>query len=331
MLGPSASNNVAFESQRVVTPETVEAVMTHLRIGFAWTCLVLGGVPVPAQTNSVVIPPDGTELSGALARAISRLPRGGTVQLQAGTYTVSRPLDPGGVDNITLQGVGSQTVVQFGRGYFGSKDRWIMNVEDKHDHWTLRDFTFDGNNQFSPEVCDRDKIVKLRGDHFTVERVTVRNEAGRGFATILGDDQRWLNCNFNNVGTHATDSSVVHPGNRDYHAKRVLVSGCIGDLGPYKVTFVDAVASDLVISNNIIRNGKTGVILSWWKGVPENAVISNNILLSAGRSCRVKKQKPGEFPSVIVTNNVLTGPLENQFGRGFVQSGNTLRAPARRQ
>lgn len=303
--------------------------MTRLLFGLV-AALPAAAIPLAAQANDVVvIPADGTELSTAMAKALGQLASGGTIQLKAGTYTVSRPLDPAGIDNITLAGVGNQTVIQFGRQYFGPKDRWISNVDEKHDHWTLRDFTFDGNDRFSPEICDRDKIIKLRGDHFTVQRVTVRNEAGRGFATILGDDQRWLNCNFNNIGTHATDSSVIHPGNRDYHARRVLISSCMGDLGTNKVTFVDAVASDVVISNNVIRNGKTGVILSWWKGVPENAVISNNILLSAGRSCRVKKQKPGEFPSVIVTNNVLTGPLENQFGRGFVQSGNTLRPPVR--
>lgn len=300
--------------------------MTRMLVGFAWAC-VLSATGSPTDAGDIVVIPAGAELSGAMAKALEQLPRGGTIQLQPGTYTVTRQLDPVGIDNITVQGAGSRTIVQFGREYFGPKDRWIMNLDARHDHWTFRDFTFDGNSRFSPEICDRDKIIKLRGDHFTVQRVTVQNEAGRGFATILGDDQRWLNCNFNSIGTNATDSSVVHPGNRDYHAKRVLVSGCMGDLGPNKVTFVDAVASDLVISNNVIRNGKTSVILSWWKVPPENAVISNNILLSAGRSCRVNRKKPGEFRSVVVTNNVLTGPLENQFGRGFIQSGNTLRQP----
>ena len=271
--------------------------MPRKQSGFATAFVLWIATSVTASAEDVVvIPANGTELSGAMAKALEQLPRGGTIQLQAGTYTVTRQLDPVGIDNITVQGAGSRTVVQFGREYFGPKDRWIMNVDDKHDHWTFRDFTFDGNGRFSPEVCDRDKIIKLRGDHFTVHRVTVQNEAGRGFATILGDDQRWLNCNFNNIGTNATDSSVVHPGNREYHAKRVLVSGCMGDLGPHKVTFVDAVGSDLVITNNVIRNGKTGVILSWWKGKAENAVISNNILLSAGRACRVNKKKTGRVP-----------------------------------
>lgn len=282
----------------------------------------------PARTVSIAA--DGSELSGALATAMGQLPEGGTIQLEAGTYVVARPLNPGGRDNITIQGRGDQTIVQFHPKYFGSDDRWIMNVADNHDHWTLRDFTFDGNARFSPDVCARDKIIKLKGHHFTIERVTVQNEAGRGFATILGDDQRWLNCTFNNIGTNAGDSSVVHPGNRDQHAYRVVVSGCMGNIGPYKTTFVDAVASDIVVSNNVVRGGKTGVILSWWKGNPENAVISNNILLSSGRACRLnRKRKTGDYVCVVVSGNVLTGPLQNQFGPGFVDSGNTLRKPAR--
>jgi hypothetical protein len=281
----------------------------------------------------VRIPADGREFSTALTTAIRQLPGGGTVQLEAGTYVVARPCDPGGADNITIQGVGPRTVIQFHQRYFGKDDRWIMNVTDQHDHWSFREFTFDGNSRFSPKVCDRDKIVKLRGDFFTVERVTVQNEAGRGFVTILGDDSRWLNCTFNNIGTNAGDSSVVHPGNKFLHAHRVLVSGCMGDLGRgHKTTFVDAVASDVIVTNNVIRGGKTGVILSWWKGAPENAVISNNILQSSGRSCRLnRKRKQGEYPRVVITNNVLVGPLQNQFGTGFVDSGNTLTEPLRIQ
>lgn len=284
-----------------------------------------------ATADTVVIPADGKELSGAMAAAIGSLRHGGVIQLEAGTYTIARPLDPAGADNITIQGRGRATVVQFHQRYFGPDDRWIMNVTDQQDHWTFRDFTFDGNSRFSPEVCDRDKIIKLRGDHCTIERLTVRNEAGRGFATILGNDQRWLHCTFNDIGTNAGDSSVVHPGNRDQHAYRVLVSGCMGDLGPNKTTFVDAVASDVLVTNNAIRGGKTAVILSWWKGVPENAVISNNILLSSGRACRLnRKRETGEYVSVVVTNNVMTGPLANQFGAGFVDSGNSLKEPARK-
>lgn len=282
------------------------------------------------DTQVVSVPADGAELSGALAKAIGQLPNGGTIQLEVGTYVVARPLDPAGRDNITIQGRGDRTIVQFHPKYFGSDDRWIINVEDNQDHWTFRDFTFDGNARFSPKVCGRDKIIKLKGDHITIERVTVQNEAGRGFATILGDDQRWLNCTFNNIGTNAGDSSVVHPGNRDQHAYRVIVSGCMGNIGPYKTTFVDAVASDIVVSNNVVRGGKTGVILSWWKGKPENAVISNNVLLSSGRACRLhRKRKTGDYVRVVVSGNVLTGPLQNQFGEGFVDSGNTLTKPDR--
>lgn len=298
---------------------------------FVMAALLSPSLLESAPHETVVIAADGQELSTKLTQAIARMSGGGTIVLDAGEHIVARPFDPGGVDRVTIQGRGAATVVRFHREYFGSDDRWIMNVTDQHDHWTLRDFVFDGNAQFSPEVCDRDKIVKLRGDHFTIERVVVRNEAGRGFATILGDDQRWLNCTFENIGTNAGDSSVVHPGNRDYHARRVLVSGCMGDLGPHKVTFVDAVASDLLVSNNAIRGGKTGVILSWWTSQAENAVIANNILLSSGRSCRLNRKKPGEFRSVVVTGNVLTGPLENQFGSGFVDVGNTLRPPAKKR
>lgn len=295
---------------------------------------VLAASPVFGSAVSgsevVTIPADGKELSGQLALAIAKLPRGGTIQLETGTYVVARPLDPSGADHITIQGNGPRTVVQFHQSYFGPDDRWIMNVKDEHDHWTFQDFTFDGNSRFSPEVCDRDKIIKLRGHHCTIQRVTVQNEAGRGFATILGDDQRWLNCTFNDIGTNAGDSSVVHPGNRDQHAHRILVSGCMGNLGLNKTTFVDAVASDVIVSNNVIRGGKTAVILSWWKGVAENAVISNNILLSTGRACRLnRKRKTGEYTSVTITNNIMTGPLTNQFGSGYVESGNTLKQPLR--
>lgn len=289
---------------------------------------VLAGSLFPPETATVVIPCDGRELSTAMARALMQLPAGGVIQLEAGHYTVARPLDPAGADGITVQGRGTATVIRFHEKYFGPDDRWIMNVTDDQDRWTLRDFVFDGNAGFSPDVCGRDKIIKLRGNHFMIERVVVQNEAGRGFATILGDDQRWLNCTFNNIGTRAGDSSVVHPGNREQHAHRVLISGCLGNLGPHKTTFVDAVASDVIITNNAIRGGKTGVILSWWDGIPENAIIANNVLLSAGRSCRTNRQRSGEYLSVVVTGNVLTGPLENQFGTGFVASGNTLRPPA---
>ncbi len=298
-----------------------------MRTSITASCLLMCGLAAPAA-DVVVVPADGKELSGALAAAIAQLPQGGVIQLQAGLYRVARPLDPAGADNITIQGRGAATVVQFHDSYFGPDDRWIANTTDQQDGWTLQDFTFDGNALRSPPQCDRDKIIKLRGDHFTVQRLTVRNEAGRGFATILGDDQRWLNCTFTNIGTNAGDSSVVHPGNRQLHASRVLVSGCMGDLGDHKTTFVDAVASDLVVTGNVIRGGKTGVILSWWDGTPGHAVISGNILLSAGRACRATRQRnAGEYVSVVVTGNVLTGPLENQFGRGFIDQGNTLHAP----
>lgn len=281
-----------------------------------------------AQQVARIVP--GGDLSVAMGRALERLPAGGVIQLEAGEFVVASPLNPRGVDRITVQGRGAGTVIRFHPEYFDPDDRWIINLEEKHDHWTFRDFVFDGNNKHSPPVCGRDKIIKLRGDHCTIERLTVRNEAGRGFATILGDDQRWLNCHFQNIGTHAGDSSIVHPGNRNQHAHRVLISGCTATLGAAKVTFVDAVASDLIVTGNIVRGGKTAVILSWWKGRAEHAVINGNILLSRGRACRLNRQRSdGEFAFVVVTNNVMTGPLQNQFGSGFVASGNSLKPPAR--
>lgn len=292
----------------------------------AASALLIGAIaPTFADDpNTVVIPADGKELSTQMGLALGRLRTGGVIQLEAGEYTVARQLDPAGIDHITIRGRGSRTVIKFAKNYFDNDDRWIMNLDDDHDHWIFEDFTFDGNSKYSPEVCDRDKIIKLKGNYCTIQRVTVRNEAGRGFATILGNHQRWQDCNFYEIGTHATDSSVIHPGNKNFQARRILVTGCVGNLGINKVTFVDAVASDVVVTNNVMRGGKTGVILSWWKGKPENCVISNNILINTGRSVRLNRKRKGEYPAVIVTNNVMTGPLDNQFGKGFVNSGNTL-------
>jgi len=279
------------------------SVLTATGVGVSWTSAV--SVAFGSSTVSLLDfggdPTFTSDSSPAFDKALAYLKTkgGGTIFIPAGIFKIGSQVDPDGVSNITIRGVGNASILKFADNYRDNDSRWLFNQDnisqnpspDKyHNNWSLMDFCFDGNaynmGPFTAvDDCRRDKIVKLFGNNFQCSGLFIKDEAGRGFITWLGDQQVYDRCIFNNIGVGASDSSVLHPGNSNSPASNVVISNCVGICtAPYQVgsmilnatAFVDAVTTkNLSIVGCAFSGGENAMLVSW-----HNDTDCNNVTIS---------------------------------------------------
>lgn len=288
------------------------------------------------------IDPTGVVDTSPILQALIRL---GNVDIvfPAGTFLVSSQIDPNGADNVTIRGQGASTVFKFAANYNGNAQRWINNTTLAHNDWTLRDFAFDGNesNMGAGEVT-RDKIVKLKGDRFRMERTYWYNEAGRGVLTISGDKLWILNNGFNLIGcrtggaTYPSDCSILHPGQAAAPSTNVEVRGnvSLGDANASnQTTFIDAVvANDGVFADNIGYGDNQGMLLTWDAADCARVKIHGNQFTSLGYALRLYTSAAAganTLKGVSIVNNDLSGSscltITGLSGDGTTQGVQDLR------
>lgn len=270
---------------------------------------------------------------GSAGGGIVYIPKGtyivGGPQVSAGTNTSSsqryalQPPVPAGINPpIVFVGEGLASIVKIKSSTYASL---FNNTIATCNGWGFENFVIDGNraNQVSynsggaSEGNNRDKLIKLKADDFFFRRMIVKDEAGRGVATILGNRSSCIDCRFDSIGANnssnepASDSSIWHPGNAGDAATGSTVTGnLVTNSGEY-CTFVDAVGSDFIISGNAVSDCNKAVIISWSAGSAKNATIVGNVFTSRDdRAIHVYSNttnKTYTFSNLLIDGNVLIG------------------------
>src|SRR5581483_383759 len=153
----------------------------------------------------------------------------------------------------------------------------------------------------------RDKIIKLKGDRFVMERVRVQNEGGRGLITIGGDHIRLLDITCDRMGvrsggaTPASDSSCFHPGNESNPASHVVMTGniCLGSADDTtQHTCIDPlITNDGLFSDNISVGDNVGMNLTWTDHDLTRVRISNNTFVDRAYGVHIYPLGPHGSPA----------------------------------
>lgn len=131
-----------------------------------------------ATTGSVWVAPTGTADQVVIAAAITALPAtGGVVNLLAGTYTFSAPLDIE-TSNVTLAGQGRSTKLILANAT--NTDVLDVGITVAISNVTVRDLIVDGNNTNQTVGTDRGIRVGFNTTSISVLNCTVQNTRSTG-------------------------------------------------------------------------------------------------------------------------------------------------------
>ncbi len=242
------------------------------------------------------------------------------IAIPAGIYKIDSTITTNGEEGIRIFGVGSSSVLKLANGYNENADRLFFNLDDDHNNWRFESFVIDGNaSNMGSDECRRDKLIKMKGQNVFFSGIIIRDEAGRGGVTWVGDNQSYVDCKFINIGSLALDSSVLHPGQGANPVSNVIVSNCIFDTpdaidgGYYQLTGIDAIIQDnCTVTGCTINGGNKGIIFSWGEYDSNNITITGNSIRSGkAQGIHFYKTDSGDssnaIEDIVISGNILKG------------------------
>ena len=225
-----------------------------------------------------------------------------------GAYLLESKLEFVGCHSVQILGSGSASIVEV-HSQFDSKNDQIVDASG------LDSFVMKGLIVYGvPKASARNKLFRIDADKIIMENNVVIGEGGRGVVTLFSKDALVQNNAFYDVGISATDSSVIHPGNRRKGASNVRILNNFNFTRSEKTTFVDAVdVEGIEIRGNTSIGGKKGVILSWPNGLMRGVVVQENAFSECLSRCidvyQNSKRDEVYISDVTISDNHLSGKV----------------------